>query len=153
MRQLRSLHLDLEGKILWEGGRGHCKFDTGCLGDDDFVLNTLGAYSDNGQCQNSVMFVLFRVHTRIGCKNTYIYISFFFVYEFASRSSLPRTRSYMLRFVKPLTTYPLFENCLKWMCPRCFREYFLWPKDALPRKLHPWLSKEGVRVMRFNCIY
>jgi len=38
-------------------GEGHCKFVTGCLGDDYFVLNTFVACSDNGQCQNSVMFV------------------------------------------------------------------------------------------------
>jgi hypothetical protein len=38
-------------------GEGHRKFGTGFLGDDYFVLNTFVAYSDNGQCQNSVTFV------------------------------------------------------------------------------------------------
>jgi len=87
-------------------GEGHCKFDTGCSGDDNFVLNTLGAYSDNGQCQNSVICSL-SCSTRIGCKNTYIYISFFFVYEFASRSPLPILA---IVYVVYRPTYPLLKT-------------------------------------------
>lgn len=144
MRRLRALHLDLEGKFLWEGGRVTVSLSLAVWGTiTSFLILSLHARITASARTASCL--------SIGCKNTYIYIFLFCIRVRFSESTATYLRSYIT-----FHHIPTFENYLKWMCPLLGRDFLRLmmecSKSSAPRKLHAWLSKE-VRVMRGSTVF